>query len=649
VASLASMMTEILAEEGDVSTGGALKRAIGQKMRNFRKSMEMQNIVHSMTGSDLLGVMTARALGRGPQSMRRMRFGRDEWGNPIKSSSAGGRKDALSPNSDYYDVQSTRGGAARGGAPDTPTNKILRRIYSEVQHTNILQKAQLGEMMKADYFDSLTREHDKVTEENQQDQTQKFDDLIRILERGHGGGQGHGAGIDDILKGYHPGTGGVLGNLATGAEIMAGAEAGGWILGGLGLIFPALGFLASWGIPIAAAGDLMYHFFEDYSKTKDAKKSWTNALRGTTTDILKVLGFSPKTINDKLNYGDMAAKYNMPNPDKAYGDVYTNGITYKSAAERAKAVDDLKKKYQHDLDVVDSMTPAERNPSVTRGINPQIYRAGKSPGQSIPTPPGVTTLPGYGTPGTYPPPGSNIDSLNLQRLPAAGSAPPKSTVTPLSGNTDIPPEGKALLNSIAVGESKGAYDVIVGGTKFNSYAEHPGIIDPALYKKTGFNSDAAGKYQFLSTTWKWIKDRLKLADFSPENQDKAAWFLAQSDYQKRTGKNLLSSLKQGDTIGVANALSPTWTSLPGGSQPNSATNAFQANYAAAIPTAPNQLAAVYHQSQATNDQIKGTPAPTAPVIISNKIDQSRKQSITNNMSGGADPWNPENTSRPDLG
>ncbi len=35
-------------------------------------------------------------------------------------------------------------------------------------------------------------------------------------------------------------------------------------------------------------------------------------------------------------------------------------------------------------------------------------------------------------------------------------------------------------------------------------------------------SDAAGRYQFLSTTWRGVKGKVGARDFSPVNQDKAA-------------------------------------------------------------------------------------------------------------------------------
>jgi len=135
---------------------------------------------------------------------------------------------------------------------------------------------------------------------------------------------------------------------------------------------------------------------------------------------------------------------------------------------------------------------------------------------------------------------------------------------------NIPPEGKALLDAIAGGE--GTYNVMFGGETFKSYAKHPA----QLHSAGGYTSDAAGRYQFLSTTWNPIAKRLKLKNFSPENQDIAAWDLAIRAYGQGE-KGLIMALKK-NPLEVANKLSGTWTSLPGGSQPNVHTKGFLSRF-----------------------------------------------------------------------
>lgn len=56
---------------------------------------------------------------------------------------------------------------------------------------------------------------------------------------------------------------------------------------------------------------------------------------------------------------------------------------------------------------------------------------------------------------------------------------------------DIPPEGMALLDTIAGTESGGAYDIINGGQRFSSFADHPRT------KGAGGTTTAAGRYQFV--------------------------------------------------------------------------------------------------------------------------------------------------------
>lgn len=121
----------------------------------------------------------------------------------------------------------------------------------------------------------------------------------------------------------------------------------------------------------------------------------------------------------------------------------------------------------------------------------------------------------------------------------------------------IPAEGRALLDTIAGTESPG-YNVLNGGERFTSFADHP------RRKGAGGTTTAAGRYQFVKATWDRAATALNLKDFSPESQDKAAWWLAQADYKARTGRELLPDIQSGDPIQqsrVRRVLSATWEGL----------------------------------------------------------------------------------------
>jgi len=111
---------------------------------------------------------------------------------------------------------------------------------------------------------------------------------------------------------------------------------------------------------------------------------------------------------------------------------------------------------------------------------------------------------------------------------------------------------RALMDTVAFAEgtySPKGYQTMFGGGTFNNYTTHP----RQLIKSGRHGSDAAGRYQFLSTTWDPIARALGLTDFSPKNQDAA--FLEQV---KRLGINSNAPLTP-DTI---NKMAPTWASFP---------------------------------------------------------------------------------------
>lgn len=65
---------------------------------------------------------------------------------------------------------------------------------------------------------------------------------------------------------------------------------------------------------------------------------------------------------------------------------------------------------------------------------------------------------------------------------------------------------------------KDGYRKLYGGGLFNDFSKHPN----SKQTKWGITSTAAGAYQILNKTWIELQDKLKLPDFGPVSQDKAA-------------------------------------------------------------------------------------------------------------------------------
>lgn len=145
-------------------------------------------------------------------------------------------------------------------------------------------------------------------------------------------------------------------------------------------------------------------------------------------------------------------------------------------------------------------------------------------------------------------------------------------------------EANALLMAIRGSESSvgdKAYNMRYspkGGQTFGDFSKHPAIKESVPWRTDGKKSDAAGAYQFLSSTFKPLAEKFGINDFTPQSQDKAAWLLAQIDYKKKTGNDLQTDLEAGKLKQVSSALSGTWTSLPSGAESNKQTNKFYDRY-----------------------------------------------------------------------
>lgn len=122
------------------------------------------------------------------------------------------------------------------------------------------------------------------------------------------------------------------------------------------------------------------------------------------------------------------------------------------------------------------------------------------------------------------------------------------------------PNEKAFLDMIAVSEGTAGigdngYNVLVGSTSthpllFNSYADHPRILNDAL------DSTAAGRYQLLARYYDAYKQLLDLPDFSPASQDAIA-------LQQIKERHAIDNINNGDFNDAVGECANIWASLPG--------------------------------------------------------------------------------------
>jgi muramidase (phage lysozyme) len=121
------------------------------------------------------------------------------------------------------------------------------------------------------------------------------------------------------------------------------------------------------------------------------------------------------------------------------------------------------------------------------------------------------------------------------------------------------PQVRSLLDTIRYAEGtpgEAGYRTQFTGVQFDPNKR--GWAHPRQVKgsSSGYRSDAAGAYQFLSPTWDGVQKELGLSDFSPRNQDIAALRLIER-------RGALDPFLKGAKFGeIMNRLSPEWASLP---------------------------------------------------------------------------------------
>ena len=98
------------------------------------------------------------------------------------------------------------------------------------------------------------------------------------------------------------------------------------------------------------------------------------------------------------------------------------------------------------------------------------------------------------------------------------------------------------------------YNVIVGGSLFHSYADHPRVL--VDLPKLGIKSTAAGRYQLLARYFDAYKTQLGLHDFSPASQDAIA-------LQQIKERRALGDVDAGNIRTAIARCKNIWASFPG--------------------------------------------------------------------------------------
>jgi lysozyme len=125
------------------------------------------------------------------------------------------------------------------------------------------------------------------------------------------------------------------------------------------------------------------------------------------------------------------------------------------------------------------------------------------------------------------------------------------------------------------------------GRTFTSFADHPRQKFPFTQTNGVVNySSAAGRYQLIAATWDRLKAKLKLPDFSPASQDRAAAELIAE-------AGAMGDVKSGHVQSAMDKCAGIWASLPASHYPQPrrtiqfAYNAYAAAGGALITGASN--------------------------------------------------------------
>ncbi|WP_216075442.1 glycoside hydrolase family 24 protein [Acinetobacter indicus] len=119
------------------------------------------------------------------------------------------------------------------------------------------------------------------------------------------------------------------------------------------------------------------------------------------------------------------------------------------------------------------------------------------------------------------------------------------------------PNVRKFLDLIAQAEGvKHGYNTMFGNERFGSLAAHPNVRK--AFKQTDGKTNyttAAGRYQFLNSTWNNLAKRYGFRDFSPQAQDLGAIALI-------AGRGALDDVLKGNWQAAIQKTGKEWASLP---------------------------------------------------------------------------------------
>ena len=119
------------------------------------------------------------------------------------------------------------------------------------------------------------------------------------------------------------------------------------------------------------------------------------------------------------------------------------------------------------------------------------------------------------------------------------------------------PNVRKFLNFIAQAEGvKHGYNTMFGNERFQSLGAHPNVRKAFTQTEGRTNyTTAAGRYQFLNSTWNNLARRYGFRDFSPQAQDLGAIALI-------AGRGALDDVLKGNWQAAIQKTGKEWASLP---------------------------------------------------------------------------------------